>query len=117
MSKKIYAARRFISGKLQQLCINYDYCNYLNNEQYSRFLDKYNYLEDVSDTEIMKCAQDIINGSDLDELDDYMGTVARVMQDIANYCLQTYYVVREGENEKSICGESDKRAPRRYEIV
>lgn len=114
---KIYAGRRFITGHLNQLCVNFDYCNYLNNEQYSRFLDKYNYLEDVSDTEIMKCAQDIINGSDLDELDDYMGTVARVMQDIANYCLQTYYVVREGENEKSICGESDKRTPRRYEII
>lgn len=114
---KIYAGRRFITGQLNQLCVNFDYCNYLSNEQYSRFLDKYNYLEDVSDTEIMKCAQDIINGSDLDELDDYMATVARVMQDIANYCLQTYYVVREGENEKSICGESDKRAPRRYEIV
>lgn len=117
MPKKIYAARRFIGGKLNQLCVNFDYCNYLTNEQYSRFLDKYNYLEDVSDTEIMKCAQDIINGSDLDELDDYMVTIARVMQDIANYCLQTYYVVREGEYDKSICRESDKRAPRRYEII
>lgn len=116
---KIYAGRRFITGTLNQLCVNFDYCSYLDNERYSRFLDKYQYLEDVSDTDIMKCAQDIINGSDIldDELEDYMVVVARVMQDIANYCLQTYYRVREGEDEKSICAESDKRAPRRYEIV
>ena len=114
---KIYGGRRFVTGQLNQLCVNFEYCNYLNNDQYMRFLDKYQYLENVSDTDLMKCAQDIINGSDLDELDDYKACVARIMQDIANYCLQTYYIVREGEYEKSICGESDKRANRRYEIV
>ena len=114
---KIYGGRRFITGKLQQLCINFDYCNYLNNDQYMRFLDKYQYLENVTDTDIMKCAQDIINGSDLDELEDYMTVIARVMQDIANYCLQTYYRVREGINEEDVRGESDKRINRRYEIV